>query len=228
MPPAAESQPVRAAYCDVDGTLAATTIVTPLIWHLKRVLSPPARALWFASLPLRAPWWLLLDRIDRLASNRAIYASYRGLPASRVKAAAAECCAQTIRPRLFPQALERLRELRAQNVKIVLVTGGLDFIMKPLAEELGAELYAASLEESNGVFTGRLSGPPLAGEAKAVAVRQHAGQHNIDLSESSAYGDAFGDLPMMQAVGHPVAISPDRRLARIAAANHWTVENWRE
>jgi HAD superfamily hydrolase (TIGR01490 family) len=217
----------RAAYCDVDGTLAATTIVTPLLWFISRERPVPSRVWWFATLPFRAPYWLALDRIDRLASNRAIYSNYAGLRTERVKNSATECFRDVIRPRLFPQAVQRLQELRGEGVRVVLVTGGLDFLMQPLAAELQAELVAPGLEEKDGVFTGRLNCPPVAGEAKAEAVRAHAVKNNIDLKASFAYGDAFGDLPMLRCVGNPVAVSPDRRLARIAAENGWRREDWR-
>ncbi|MGD0094407.1 MAG: HAD family hydrolase, partial [Planctomycetota bacterium] len=124
--------PPRAAYCDVDGTLAATNIAGPLFWYKRRLLSAPARALWLAGLCLRGPYWLLLDHFSREASNRAIYSHYAGLPSARVRELAEECYSEAIKPRLFPRALEKLRGLQQDGLRLVLVTGGLDFLVQPL------------------------------------------------------------------------------------------------
>jgi len=218
---------LRAAYCDIDGTLAATTIAGPLLWYKRRLLSAHAHACWMAGLCWRAPYWLLLDYFSRQASNRAIYSHYAGFDAARVKELAAECYNAEIKPRLFPLALERLRALQQDGLRLAFVTGGVDFLMQPLAANLHAELIAPALEERNGLFTGRLQGPPLTGAHKADAVRAHAQTHGIALAESFAFGDAIGDLRLLECVGHPVAVNADRRLAAIAQARGWQRENWK-
>ena len=211
----------------MDGTLAATHIVTPLIWFKRRQLDAVERWLWLASLGLRAPWWLGLDYVNRSASNRAIYSNYVGLSCEKTKALAEECFKSYIRPRLFPQALERLCALRHNGYALVLVTGSLDFLVRPLAEQLHAEALAPGLEERDGVFTGALRNEPLAGRAKVSAILRHSATHNINLRESCAFGDAIGDLEMLESVGHPVAVNPDRRLAKIATQRGWPREQWR-
>ena len=65
------------------------------------------------------------------------------------------------------------------------------------AAELGADLIAPGLEERGGAFTGALRGEPLTGAHKSEALRAHAAAHDIDLSQSHAFGDAFGDLPLL-------------------------------
>ena len=217
----------RAAYCDIDGTLAATNIVMPLMWFKRRQLRPLARWAWLLSLGLRGLWWLLLDRASRGASNRAIYANYAGLPVETTKQLAELCFNECLKPRLFPQALEELAALRHAGVELVLVTGGLDFIARPIAEYLKAELIAPKLVEQNGVFTGALAGGPLTGAGKAEALREHSRGHGIELAQCYAFGDAYGDLPMLEAVGNPVAVNPDRRLAKIARARGWQLRQWR-
>jgi HAD superfamily hydrolase (TIGR01490 family) len=110
----------------------------------------------------------------------------------------------------------------------VLVTGSLDFIIAPLAEELGvADILAASLIESHGRFTGQLTAEPLCDQEKARRVRTFAEQNGIDLSRSYAYGDSIADLAMLEAVGHPQAVNPDRALAAVARARGWPVLRWK-
>ncbi|HYG76050.1 MAG TPA: HAD-IB family hydrolase [Planctomycetota bacterium] len=218
---------LRAAYCDVDGTLTATTIVTPLIWYKRRLLSPAAYKMWLASLLFRGPWWLLLDRVNRGASNRSIYQQYRGIRGADARMIREACLQQCIWPRLFPKASSFLADMRAQGIKIVFVTGGLDFIMQPLADRFEADCIAPKLIESGGVFTGELDRPPLAGSYKADALRAHAAEHGIDLSQSLALGDAYSDLQMLECVGQPVAVNPDARLKQAAAGRGWKCENWK-
>lgn len=217
----------RAAYCDVDGTLSATQIASPLIYFRKQLMSQPARAAWLCSLPLRAVYWLILDKFSRDASNRAIYSGYAGLSAERVRALARDCYRSYLEPRLLNEGLTRLENLRKDGVHLVLVTGSLDFLMAPLAERLQAELMAPGLEERDGVFTGRLTMPPMTGARKAEAVREHAQRVGVDLQASYSFGDALGDLPMLECVGKPVAVNPGRRLAVQAARRGWPIERWR-
>lgn len=217
----------RAAYFDVDGTLTRTTIVDPLTYFRRRQ-GTVSGILWKLSLLWRGPRWLWLDARDRAASNRAIYACYAGMEAKRPAAWAAGLWAEVLKRRMFPQARARVEELRREGVSPVLLTGGLDFVVAPVAAELQAEVGAAvKLEvDSSGRFTGRLEGEPLCGERKAEAVREHARRYGIVLKESFAFGDAIGDLPMLEGVGRPTAVNPDRKLLRAARERGWPVETW--
>ena len=220
--------PGTAAYFDVDGTLTRTNIVQPLIWYKTQLDGPFLANLWKASLAIRGPYWFILDRINRAASNRSIYRSYQGMDADEVRELAAQCYKEVLKPRILPRAMQRVKELKNQNVKIVLVTGGLDFVMMPFAKEIGATCIAPSLIEMNSVFTGALSTGALSGETKANAVRLHAEDNNIDLAASFAFGDSYkGDLAMLEAVGHPSAVNPDTRLNRIASQRGWPIERWK-
>jgi HAD superfamily hydrolase (TIGR01490 family) len=78
-------------------------------------------------------------------------------------------------------------------------------------------------EVRDGVYTGRAVGPFTYREGKAEAIRQLAAEEGIDLSESYAYSDSESDLPMMRAVGHPVAVNPDRVLERVAREEGWRI-----
>jgi fatty acyl-CoA reductase len=218
----------KAAYFDVDGTLTATNIVMPLIWYKSHLASPLGALLWKASLVARAPYWFVLDRIDRAASNRAIYRSYAGMESQRVQELSPRCFAEVLKPRILPRAMERVAALKRDDVSIVLVTGGLDFVMKPFAMDIGAACISTSLAELDGRYTGRLATGALSGVTKASAVRAHAAEHGIDLKESFAFGDSYeGDLAMLETVGHPSAVNPDHRLKRIAADRGWAIERWK-
>jgi HAD superfamily hydrolase (TIGR01490 family) len=78
-------------------------------------------------------------------------------------------------------------------------------------------------EVRDGVYTGRPAGPFTYREGKAEAIRQLAAAEGIDLAESYAYSDSESDLPMLRAVGHPVAVNPDPALERVAREEGWRI-----
>jgi len=82
-------------------------------------------------------------------------------------------------------------------------------------------------EIQDGVFTGRLVGEPMHGEAKAVAVRALAEREGLDLARCAAYSDSANDVPMLCMVGRPVAVNPDSELRAIARARGWEVRDFR-
>jgi phosphoserine phosphatase len=82
------------------------------------------------------------------------------------------------------------------------------------------------LREIDGRFTGDLEIPPLVGEARASWLRDYADENGIDLERSYGYADSMSDLPLLEAVGIPVAVNPDVALHRLARARKWPVEEW--
>ncbi|MGI9643439.1 MAG: HAD family hydrolase [Acidimicrobiia bacterium] len=78
-------------------------------------------------------------------------------------------------------------------------------------------------ESSHGIYTGELAQPFCYGDGKAVAMRKVAEEQGYDLGRSYAYTDSIGDLPMLEAVGHPVAVNPDRALEAIAYHRGWPI-----
>jgi HAD superfamily hydrolase (TIGR01490 family) len=217
-----------AAFFDVDGTLTRTTILDPLVWYQRSRLSRPLYALWLAGLALDVPRLVWIDRRSRSRVNTVFYRRYAGLRADDLRAWHRQTFADNLRRRLYPAAAACLEEHRRQGHRVVLVTGGLDFVMRPLAEHVGADdVMATHLAERDGVLTGELTGPPIADERKGQLVREYAEKHGIDLARSFAYADSHADLPILDCVGHPVAVNPDRRLRRLAGERGWPVEEWR-
>jgi HAD superfamily hydrolase (TIGR01490 family) len=217
-----------AAFFDVDGTLTRTTILHPLIWYQRAGLSRPRYALWYAGLLLDVPRLLWIDRQSRSRVNVVFYRRYAGLVAEDLHAWHRQTFADNLRRHLYPAAAACLEGHRRQGHRIVLVTGGLDFVMRPLADHVGAaDVIATHLAERDGLLTGELACPPIADERKGELVREYAEKHGIDLAQSFAYTDSHGDLPMLDCVGHPAAVNPDKRLRRLAAERGWRVEEWK-
>jgi phosphoserine phosphatase len=78
-------------------------------------------------------------------------------------------------------------------------------------------------EVVDGIYTGELAGPFCYGPGKVEAIAEMAGWEGFDLTRCYAYSDSASDLPMLEAVGHPVAVNPDKALARVAHQRGWPV-----
>ena len=109
--------------------------------------------------------------------------------------------------------------------KVILVTGGIEETVAPLARDLEVDGFLSNhLEVSDGRFTGRLVGTPLAGEGKVRALRDR--WPDIDMEGSFAYGDSVTDSNILSAVGNPVVINPGIPFRMRASRLGWTVERW--
>jgi len=123
--------------------------------------------------------------------------------------------------------VERIRWHRAEGHLVVLLTGTLDFLGEPLRAYLGADrMLAARPQVRQGRLTGRLAEAHPYGERKHELLLHLAQEEGLDLRNSYAYADHHSDVPFLETVGHPVAVNPDRRLARIARQRGWTVEQF--
>jgi alcohol-forming fatty acyl-CoA reductase len=216
-----------AAIFDVDGTLLASNVVSHFAWLKLRDLPVALRPLWAASLVGRIPFYWALDKVSRAHFNRAFYRNYRGWKPARARRLGAESFSGYVLKRLYPEAVETLREHKRAGHRVVLLSGALDFILEPF-EDLADDVLTARLEEENGVYTGELSGAPVAGEARARMLASFARRRNVDLSRSYAYADSISDLPMLEAVGIPVAVNPDARLHAAAKEKGWQIKHWRK
>jgi HAD superfamily hydrolase (TIGR01490 family) len=129
-----------------------------------------------------------------------------------------------ILPRVYPQMLDVVRSHQDAGRPCFIATAA----SHPAAEILATALvmdgaFGTKWEMRDGVYTGELDGPFAYGEGKAQALQAFAAEQGIDLAASWAYTDAASDLPMLEAVGHPVAVNPDAALAEIARREGWDV-----
>ena len=222
----AEEEPGQvSAIFDVDGTLVGSNVVSYFAWLRMQELPVPLRPLWLAGFLPKVPYYWGLDKVSRAHFNRAFYKNYRGWKPSRARALGRESFAGFTLDRIYPGALACLREHKAAGHRVVLLSGALDFLLEPM-RDLADDVLCARLSEENGSYTGELSGAPVAGEARARMLASFARRRNLDLSRSYAYADSISDLPMLEAVGNPVAVNPDRRLSAAAEERGWKVEVW--
>jgi HAD superfamily hydrolase (TIGR01490 family) len=146
----------------------------------------------------------------------------RGVPAKTIARMEPEVMA-AILPRVFPQMLEEVHAHQDEGRPTFIVSAAGHDIVESLARVLGMEGGIGTRYEidAQGSFTGHLDGPFVYGSGKVEAMREFAARHEIELADSYAYSDSLSDLPMLRAVGHPVAVNPDPPLAEIAREEGW-------
>jgi HAD superfamily hydrolase (TIGR01490 family) len=153
------------------------------------------------------------------------YRRYEGAPVDQIAEDSAEMFTRLIIAKSFPAAIRRVRAHKAAGHRTVLITGALDFVVKPL-EPLFDDIVAAEMGVRRGAYDGELKDVPPTGESRAQVLMDYAAAHGIDLAETVAYADSTSDLPMLEAAGFPVAVNPETRLAALARKRGWLVENF--
>lgn len=129
-----------------------------------------------------------------------------------------------ILPRIYPQMMRVVRDHQDAGLDCYIVTAASQEMVVKLADVLAMDgAIGTPSEVIDGVYTGELAGPFVYGEGKADALRRFADGEGIDLGLSWAYSDSVSDLPMLQAVGHPVAVNPDAELAEVARREGWEI-----
>lgn len=151
-----------------------------------------------------------------------------GRAVAEVAAIGEEVWDEVLSLRIFPGTRAILDEHLAAGHEVWIVTASPVEIGELIARRLGATGALGTVaEHRDGFYTGNLVGGMLHGRAKAAAAVELAGREGIDLARSWAYSDSLNDLPILSAVGHPVAINPDRRLRAHAREVGWPVQEFR-
>ncbi|MBA3605499.1 MAG: HAD-IB family phosphatase, partial [Acidimicrobiia bacterium] len=211
---------------DLENTLIASNVVESYSWLATRRLDTPERVRYVLRTVAEAPRLLSLDRIDRGDFLRHFYRRYEDAPVAQIDADAAELLTQVILTKSFPAGMRRVREHRALGHRTVLITGALDFAVKGL-RPLFDEIIAAEMSvRDDGTYSGEMKQAPPTGETRAQILAAYCDAEGLRLDESVAYADSTSDLPLLEAVGFPVAVNPETRLAAIARKRGWLVEHW--
>ncbi len=127
-----------------------------------------------------------------------------------------------VTPIVFREALDLIQEHQAKGRAVVIVSSAPEEVVRPIGEFLGVDDVIATRAEvgSDGLYTGELSYYGY-GPFKAEAISELAEREGFDLAQSYAYSDSVTDEPMLRIVGNPVAVNPDRELAKVAKAEGW-------
>jgi HAD superfamily hydrolase (TIGR01490 family) len=214
------------AVFDMDGTLVSSTVVESYLWLRLGDLAPSGRTRELTSMLRAAPGYLRAERRDRGHLIRSVYGRYAGADPAELERLVDESVGDILLRRVNPGAIRRVREHREAGYRTILLTGALELLTRPLAP-LFDEIVAVRLAVGpDGRATGKLASAPLVGDARAAWLRHHARSTGADLSSSYGYADSHSDLPMLRAVGTPVAVNPDVALFRVARRSGWAIEEW--
>lgn len=148
----------------------------------------------------------------------------RGWDAGQIRQLVRETVDEVVAPLVFAEALAIIDEHRREGRRVVIISASPDEVVKPLARYLGADHVIAtrSQVDEQGRYTGEIDFYAY-GPGKAQAIADLAAEWNLDLSLCYAYSDSVTDLPMMEAVGHPVAVNPDKELRDAAEERGWPI-----
>jgi HAD superfamily hydrolase (TIGR01490 family) len=152
----------------------------------------------------------------------------KGWERSAVERLVEDVILEVIDPYVYQEALDLIELHRSEGRAIYIVSSSPEEIVRPLARHFGVAGVIATRAEvgTDGRYTGDLAFYSY-GESKAQAMRDIAERVGIDLEGSYAYSDSSTDIPMLAAVGNPVAVNPDRELRRHAEEQEWQVRDFR-
>jgi HAD superfamily hydrolase (TIGR01490 family) len=148
----------------------------------------------------------------------------RGWDQREVSRIVREALEDTVEPIIYAEALDLIEMHQRAGRRVYLVSASPEEIVDPLAEYLGVDGVIASraVLDADGRYTGEMAFYAY-GPYKAEAITELAEAEDVDLKASYAYSDSATDLPMLEVVGHPVAVNPDRVLSRLAADRDWEI-----
>jgi putative phosphoserine phosphatase/1-acylglycerol-3-phosphate O-acyltransferase len=225
--------PRTAAFFDLDRTLlpdaagmhiAAGMVEAGLVQGTERlaaVLFRPMLAALREGYRITGETWLSVGMSKRATR------SLVGRPVDRLTQAGLHI-ADRLERRVFAEGRRLIESHHAKGHVVVIASSSWRGVVAPLAERLGADhVIATDYAAEDGKFTGDLLGSWLFGPSKAQAVRDFADEHDIHLSDSYAYTDAWYDRFLLEAVGHPRAVNPDIALRAVATGRGWPVISFR-
>jgi HAD superfamily hydrolase (TIGR01490 family) len=218
---------MEAAFFDLDKTVIAKASMVAFSGPLHRAGLLSRRML------LRAAWGQLVyaqfgASPAKLAKLRdSVLRLTRGWDQAEIGQIVEDTLVEVVEPIVFDEALDLIGQHREEGRKVFIVSASPEEIVAPLARYLGVDEAIATRAEldDRGRYTGKTE-RYCYGPEKVVAIVEVAERDGIDLATSYAYSDSATDRPMLEAVGHPVAVNPDRDLLRSARANGWEVRRF--
>ena len=213
------------AFFDVDKTVLSVN--SAALW-VKREFHAGNVTRWQA---LRAALWLGLYHLGFARLDDVIVEAVRGLRGHVERDVIDRTMAffkSDVQATIQPAARAAIAAHKARGDLIFLLTSSTNYLCAPLGDDLKIDGFLANrFCVEAGVFTGEPVWPLCFGKGKVEHARVVADKLNIALAECTFYTDSASDLPMLEAVGHPVAVDPDPRLRRIAQKRGWPIERWR-
>jgi len=213
-----------AAFFDLDGTIIATHSVKDIF--LERLFAGQVQTeevVDMATMMLR----YVFKTADFAEGLQESVRNMQGMDEAEFLELAEKVCRDRLLPQVFPEVKAILKAHQAKGHTIVIISSASRYQVEPLARELGIDnIICTELEVKDGKFTGLLDGTPCYGPAKLSTARAFAKGRRISLKKSFFYSNGSEDLPLLEAVGNPVAIGPDSALKKEATMNGWPIHEF--
>lgn len=159
------------------------------------------------------------DQVDRIRAH--LTALCTGWDVAQVRSIVEETLHDIVDPLVYAEATELVADHKAEGHDVVIVSASGAEIVAPISEMIGAtHSIGTSMVADAGRYTGEIDFYCY-GENKATAIKKLAAERGYDLAASHAYSDSITDLPMLEAVGHPTVVNPDRALRVLATERGW-------
>ncbi|CAN5548093.1 HAD-IB family hydrolase [soil metagenome] len=161
------------------------------------------------------------DQMDRMRDY--LTAMCSGWDVQQIRDIVNETLHDIIDPLVYDEAVELIAEHKAAGRDVVIISSSGDEVVRPIGEMVGADdVIATRMVVADGKYTGEIAFYAY-GPQKAAGLRELALERGYDLADCFAYSDSITDAPMLESVGHPFAVNPDKALRKLAAENGWPV-----
>lgn len=151
----------------------------------------------------------------------------KGMPEQVIKDLAGQVFEQSLKDLIRDEARNSINEHRKKAGKTVILSAATDYICSLVQEETGMDdMICTEMEVENGVFSGFPVGKYCYGDEKLKRLSDYCAQNGYKLEEAWYYADSLSDLPVLEAVGHPVCVTPDPRLQKAAEERGWPIVQW--
>ena len=219
-----ESGSTIGAFFDLDGTIIASHSIKDVF--LERLKAGQVSATEVTDLAKMTFKYLMKtgDFQDQLAAS---VKNTEGVEAREFEELGERVYTQKLAREVFPEVRAMIRAHQEQGHTIAIVSSATRYQIEPLARALGIDhILCTELEIVDGLFTGELAGPACYGQGKVDAAEAFAEDHDISMESSYFYSNGSEDIPLLEAVGYPVAIAPDKALEREAERQGWPVHHF--
>lgn len=219
-----------AAFVRVEGILLARGVLGAAAYLAANAKKFGERALRLGIVGLAAPVHRILGQTDRALAHRLAHLAIRGMSEDRVEVLCEEYAEDVLKDSILDDGLELLRRLKAEGRRIVLLSDGIEPIMKPLSRHLKHfdELHCNKIEYEDGEATGKLLDPVIGSNVGGRWLDDYAAAHGLDLAACAAYGAHGPDMLLLSRVGKPCAVNPDFVLRRSAKDADWPIIEYRD
>lgn len=216
-----------AAFFDLDKTIIATSSAFAFGKEFLNNGMITRQEAWEIYLS-KAQYMLVGQSSEKMDSTRdALAQMVAGWKVEDVQRITRETLREVVAPAIYAEARELISDHRRAGHHVIIISASAAILVEPIAEELGVDtVVATEMAVEDGRLTGEIT-RYLKGDAKAEAVHQFAAEHHFDLGASYAYSDSATDIPMLELVGNPVAVNPDRALKKHALANGWQTRTFK-